>query len=79
MKLKEISEGYITQKLREGLASSVYFDKPAQKLNYLYNPNAGFTSDSISSGYTFLPTGVPNTIRKRQYLGLARRPGSLRL
>jgi hypothetical protein len=78
MKLADISEGYLSQKLQEKFTSSNYFDRPLYRTDQLYNPSSGFTSDSRTSGDVNYKTGVPKTIRQQQYMGLVRRPYSLR-
>jgi len=79
MRLKQIYEGYASQKMREMGNTDLFFQRPSVQLSSLYRPEAGQSSSATVAGSTSYPTGVPKDIRKRQYLGLSRRPGTIRL
>jgi hypothetical protein len=79
MKLRQIYENYIGNKLREQLQSSGYFGRPGLHSDKPYEASSGHDSGSRISGYSNLTTGVPRKIRHRKFLGLSNRPGSITL
>ncbi len=78
MKLASISEGWLLQKMREKLGAAGYFNNPMiSQDSGLYNASSGHDSGSRTTGGTGYATGVPNSPRKRKFLGLANRPNSI--
>lgn len=76
MKLKAIREGLMSNSI-SGLMS--YANRPFLHQNYPNLPSAGFDSGSRASSSLSQPTGVPRKPRHRRYLGMADRPGTIRL
>ena len=80
MKLQQINENLIMQQIRGQLQrSGPYAARPFLHSGLLYNPASGHDAGARNSGMTMLPTGVPNQPRHRQFLGMERRPGTIRL
>ena len=80
MKLNQISEGFLLQKIRDQLMSSGYFNRPTlQTGSPEYQASSGFDSGSRASGDTSYSVGTPYKPRLRQFLGMTSRPGSIRL
>ena len=80
MKLNQITEGFLFQKLRDQLMSSGYFNRPILHAGGPdYQPSSGFDSGSRTSGNTSYAVGVPHKPRHRQFLGMTSRPGSIRI
>lgn len=80
MKLKQISENFIGQKLREMLKSTgPFFDRPRLQMTPLYNANTGHDAGAYSTGSRLMPIGVPHRPRHRNMLGFEKRPGTIRL
>lgn len=77
MKLTQISEGLTSQYLTGGLMS--YANRPFVHNNYPYMPSSGFDSGSRATSSISQATGVPHKKRHRRFLGLADRPGTIRL
>lgn len=75
MKLSQINEGLILQKMYEHLKSDGYFNRPVN--NDAPTPSSGFDTGSRVAGSTSLPTGVPHKARHRKFLGLANRPNAI--
>lgn len=78
MKLRHINENLLAHKLREGLNSSGYFNRPIQQIQP-YDSSTGTDSGARSSGYSNLLTGIPNKQRHRHFLGFEKRLGTIRL
>lgn len=79
MKLKQISESFILQKLRDQLTSSGFFNRPVLQSTPLYQASSGHDAGSRTTGYTSLATGVPRKARHRRFLGFSQRPGAIYL
>jgi len=79
MKLRQIHESFMSQKFREMLQSSGYFNKPGFQSNPLYDPNSGHDAGARSTGFTSNPVGVPTDPRHRKFMGMEKRPGAIRL
>ena len=80
MKLKQISENLMMQQLRNSLAANgPYFMRPNVQVSNNYNASTGHDAGARNSGSTMLPIGIPHKPRHRQYLGLERRTGTIRL
>lgn len=79
MKLRQISENFIMQKLRDQLQSSGYFNRPVVQTDQPYMPSSGHDSGSRAQGAVSQPTGVPTKPRHRRYFGMERRLGTIRL
>ena len=75
MKLKQINE---TQ-LGTTLHGSNYFNRPYLQTQTLYNPMNGSDSGARSTGFSSQTIGVPSKPRHRQFLGLQKRMGAIRL
>jgi hypothetical protein len=78
MKLASINESYIISKIREAMSSSDYFNKPLIQTDKQYEATSGHNNpqdDEIATQ----PVGIPSKPRHRQYLGMERRPGTIRL
>lgn len=56
-----------------------YFNRPNIHTNPLYNASSGHDASARNAGLTYLPTGVPQKLRHRKYLGMERRLGTIRL
>lgn len=72
MKLSDITESFMSQKLREALPGN-YLNRPFVHTSLPYFGASGFSSDARNSGNTFLPSGVPHKPRNRRFLGLSDR------
>jgi len=79
MKLHQITENYISNKIREELQSSGYFNRPLAQMGQLYHGINGYDIASRAAGHTSYPSGIPSNYRHRIFLGLSNRPGSIRL
>lgn len=79
MKLRQISENFIMQKLRDQLQSSGYFNRPIVRTDQPFMPTSGHDSGSRIAGAISQPTGVPIKPRHRRYLGMEKRLGAIRL
>lgn len=82
MKLNQIAEGYVLQKLRDSLSLSDYTNRPVVRSNNLYNATSGHDSGARSSGFSTMPIGIPYKTRQRQFFGMGplyARPGSIKL
>lgn len=80
MKLRQINENLIMQQIRgQLLRSGPYEARPYLQTDHLYNAQSGHDAGARVAGNTFLPTGVPNKPRHRQFLGMENRPGTIRL
>lgn len=80
MKLRQISENLMMQQLRTALASNgPYFMRPNLQTTFNYTPSTGHDAGASTAGATLMPTGIPKKQRHRQYLGLERRSGAIRL
>lgn len=80
MKLRQISENFVGQKLREMLkGTGPYFERPGLQMQPLYDASSGHDSGARSTGGTLMPVGVPHKKRHRNALGFERRPGAIRL
>lgn len=77
MKLREIREGLQSHFLNGGLMN--YMNRPFLHVNYPSLPSAGFDPGSRASSSLSQATGVPKKSRHRRYLGMADRPGTIRL
>lgn len=77
MKISQIAEGLTSQYLSGGLMS--YANRPFVHNNYPSLPTAGFDPGSRASSSLSQATGVPWKKRHRRYLGMADRPGTIRL
>lgn len=76
MKLRDILEGLMSHSI-SGLSS--YANRPFLHQNYPNLPSAGFDQGSRASSSLSQPTGVPKKPRHRRFLGMADRPGTIRL
>ena len=76
MKLSNILESFIGEKIRETLKSTDYFDRPL----YQSDP-APVQMGSLDGNNSLVTgsTGIPAKQRHRQYLGMEKRPGVIRL
>lgn len=72
MKLNNIAEGFMSQKMREALPGG-YLNRPFVHTNLPYFGASGFDSGSRISGNTSYPSGIPNKPRHRRFLGLSNR------
>jgi hypothetical protein len=79
VKLRQISEDFIGQKLRELLKSNAYFQKPSLHQTPLYDARSGHDSGAIATGMRLQPMGIPHKPRHRNILGFEKRPGTIRL
>lgn len=82
MKLCQIAEGFILQKLRDSLISQDSSNRAINRSQPLYNASSGHDSGSRSTGISSMPIGIPYKTRHRQYMGMGplyARPGSIKL
>lgn len=79
MRLRQISENLLLHKLRDQMQSSGYFNRPMLHVDKPYEASSGHDSGSRIAGGSTMPTGIPKNPRLRKYLGIANRPGSIRL
>lgn len=77
MKLTEIAEGFLSNKLREAYKNSDSFERPFVQSNPLFSPSSGHDAGSRSTGSTSSSTGIPANMRQRKFFGLSNRPGSI--
>lgn len=74
MKLRDINENLIGQKLREISQDMKLFRRPDLHKIPLYNAEQGTDSGSRVAGSTSYPTGIPVKKRHRQYFNMSTGP-----
>lgn len=78
MKLRSITENFLSQKMRDAIVSSkALYDRPLPVASDApYEASTGH--DAISAG-SRTPSGIPSRPRHRRFFGMETRPGTIRL
>jgi hypothetical protein len=81
MKLKEITENYMSQKMRDAIISSKALHDRALPVAYdaPYEPTSGHTAIDAAANTVSQASGVPAKPRHRRFFGMETRPGTIRL
>lgn len=81
MKLRDIAENYMSQKMRDAIVNSKALNQrvlPAVT-DQPYEPSSGHNSSSHAIAAPSQTTGVPAKPRHRRYFGMETRLGAIRL
>jgi hypothetical protein len=79
MKLKEISENLMTQKLREISQDTKLFKKPELHKIPLYDASNGTDSGSRATGNTSYTSGIPTKKRHQKFFGVSVSPEEINI
>lgn len=71
MKLKQINENLLSQKLRELSQDTGFFQRPAVNSTPLYDADRGFDSDSRATSDVTGKKGIPTSKRHRKYFNIS--------